>query len=76
MKRCAGTLRLSLALLGATFAACNTTYTPDELVAEEQRQDADASEQEKRDLREGQEGGANRQLLDDLADEVEREGDL
>jgi hypothetical protein len=65
------------ALIGAVgLSACTTTYTESDLEAEERRQDDEVSAESARDEKLGEEGGANREALDEERERMERENDL
>jgi hypothetical protein len=60
-----------LALAGFGAAGCTTTYTEQDLVEQEIREDAAATSEEKRDREIGEQGGANIQAIDEEIQQVD-----
>ncbi len=73
----AASLRLLVLATGVlATGACTTTVTESEIQSREERQDAQARKEEKRDQAIGQEGGDSGEEVDEEAGWADRESDL
>jgi len=73
----AASLRVLVLATGVlATGACTTTVTESEIQSREERQDAQARKEEKRDQAIGQEGGDSGEEVDEEAGWADRESDL
>ena len=64
-------LLLVVGLFGLTGSMCTSTYTQADLLKQEEKQDAAAVKEEKRDQEIGEQGGQGQQDIDQQVDDVE-----
>jgi hypothetical protein len=64
-------LLFCVGLFGLTGSMCTSTYTQADLLKQEEKQDAAAVAEEKRDQEIGEQGGEGQQDIDQQVDDVE-----
>jgi hypothetical protein len=64
-------LLFCVGLFGLTGSTCTSTYTQADLLEQEEKQDAAAVREEKRDQEIGEQGGEGQQDIDQQVDDVE-----
>jgi hypothetical protein len=71
MKAWARLLIVFLGLLALSGSMCTPVYTDADLAKQERKQDAAAAAEEKNDREIGEQGGANKEAIDEQIDETD-----